>query len=61
MDGKLHLLFKEENINGIQSWVVSENKYLIEISMKEGDAIVAEYKTRELWEEMLNHIDKIVY
>jgi hypothetical protein len=57
IDSKLHLLFKNDNINGVQSWIENDNKYLIEISVKEGIDIIAEYNNREIWEKILEHID----
>ncbi len=57
----LHLLFKEDDINGIQSWIENDNKFVIEISMKEGESLIAEYDKRDVWEAMLSHIDKLVF
>lgn len=54
-------MFKEDEINGVQSWIENDNKFVIEISMKEGESLIAEYDKREVWIEMLSHIDKLIY
>lgn len=57
---KLHLLFDEKKINAIQSWVENDNKYVVELSMMQGNPIVCEYDNPALWESILNEIDKLI-
>lgn len=56
---KLHLLFKDENLNGLQSWIENDNKFVIEFYFKEGKSIIAEYEDRDLWETILKEIDNL--
>lgn len=61
LNDKLHLLFKEENVNSLQSWIENDTKYVIEITFNEGEALYAAYDKRDVWEAVLAELDKLIY
>lgn len=56
----LHFQLLLENHDGVQSWLLGENvkTFFIEFYRKEGEPILLEYDSYDIWIEILNLIDK---
>ncbi len=58
VDEILHLAFRHEKLQCIQSWV-DTGKWCIEIYLKGEDPILMEYDEVEKWKQMLKLLDKV--
>ena len=58
IQGLLHLSIRLNDIEGIQSWIVSDKNYRIVYYMR-GREIVSEYEKRSNWETVLSGLAAI--
>lgn len=57
INGSLHIMFKQDELISIQSWVESTNLFFIEIQLK-GATMKCEYDSAERWTKILNLLDE---
>jgi hypothetical protein len=57
IDGQLHLLLNGDSVNGIYSWIDTNDKFFIKICFKQGQELLLEYVKRHLWDEVLRCIN----
>lgn len=55
----LHLVFVRAKLLGLSSWYDYE-KFIIQLVFQDGNLIV-EYGQKELWEEVLNKLERVLY
>lgn len=58
--GKVHLYLKLTKLIGYQSWIFGESEYVIEYYFSNGTKIITEYGSKELFEKILDIIDKSI-
>jgi predicted metallopeptidase len=68
IDEILHLHINKSNLNGLHSYIEEKKdnnemyrcKYYIQIVFNNGNDILAEYETKELWVEILRTLSKLI-
>lgn len=57
INGYIHLLVKEDEFLGFQSWIENKRKFFIEIYLKNGKILLG-YDVREKWELILKLLNE---
>lgn len=56
----LHLFIRQKELNAFESWIETENKFVIQFSFKNGKKMLCEYDNKHIWEQVLKELDNII-
>lgn len=59
IDGILHVKVAVPNIASIQSYKLSNDAWVVQLGLKEGETVEMSYVSQEMWKEVLLGLDKL--
>lgn len=60
LNNTLHLFIRQKELNAFESWIETENKYVIQFNFKSGKVMLSEYDNKHIWEQILKELDNII-
>ena len=60
VNNTLHLFIRQKELNGFESWIETENKFVIQFNFKNGEVMLSEYDNKNIWQEILKNLDNII-